>query len=230
MKVREVMTPDVAVVRPETPLRDVAQLLVDRRISGVPVVDAEDRLLGVLSEGDFVRRAAASPGSQRPRRGGPASWVGGNDRGEAERLHATTAGTAMTTPAIVVQPDRDLSYAAKLMTRSKVNRLPVVEDGRVIGIVTRADIVRAFARGDDELLRVLRHGLRGVDGLRVVAVHDGVAVLAGIVAHPEIARTVRTIVEAVEGIVGVDDADLAWLEPDPLEPVWPGMSVSGRPY
>ena len=125
-------------------------------------------------------------------------------------MHATTAGQAMSSPAITIHGDRPLNEAAALMARSQINRLPVIDDGRLIGIVSRADVVRAFARGDDELLQVLRECLRAVDGLQVVSVTGGRAVLTGSVASETLARTARHIAETVEGIVAVDDTELAW--------------------
>ena len=207
MRVRDVMTSDVCTVNPETPLKEVARLLVERRVSGVPVVDAEGRVLGVVSEGDFLAREAGA--GEKPR--GPLwwHWAASPDQA-ARRMNATTAGAAMTAPAVTVGADRPLMEAATIMARSAINRLPVVEDGKLVGIVSRADVVRAFARTDDELLEIARRSLRAVDGLRVVSVKDGTAVLAGSVASETLAKTARHIVEAIEGILAVDDREVSW--------------------
>jgi len=212
MKVRDVMTSPVCSVSPEAPLKEVAQLLVERRVSGVPVIDEAGRVLGVVSEGDFLAREAGGGRGTR----GPLwwTWAAGPDKRAIERLHATTAGKAMTSPAVTVTADRPLSEAAAIMARHQINRLPVIEDGRLVGIVSRADVVRAFARTDDELLTIVRNSLRAVDGLRVVSVKDGVAVLAGTVAGEPLARTARHVAESIEGIVAVDDSGLSW-EPAP---------------
>jgi len=208
MRIRDVMTSDVCTVRPETPLKEVAQLLVDRRVSGVPVVDADGRVLGVVSEGDFLAREAGA--AERPR--GPLwwHWAASPDKA-AHRMNATTAGAAMTAPAVTISPDRSLIEAAAIMARSAINRLPVVEEGRLVGIVSRADVVRAFARTDAELLEVLRNGLRAVDGLHVVSVQNGTVLLTGSVASETLARTARHIAESIEGIVAVDDSEVSWL-------------------
>lgn len=86
-------------------------------------------------------------------------------------------------------------------------------------IITRADIVRAFARSDAELLETIRHSLRAVDGLRVVSVRDGIVTLAGTVKHESLVRTAREMVERIEGVVAVHDRDLSWEPPrERLEP------------
>lgn len=213
MKVRDVMTTAVLTVSVDASLQEVARLLIDRRISGLPVVDAEGHLVGVVSEADFLAKQAGPA----PARLSPLRWLTGSParaKRDAMLLHATTAGEAMSQPPITIGPDRPLSEAAALMARSSVNRLPVIQDDRVVGIVTRADIVRAFARDDSELVDVVRNAVRAVDGLRVVDVRNGVAVLSGTVAHSELVPTVHALIEAIDGIVGVDDDDVAWLESD----------------
>jgi CBS domain-containing protein len=218
MKVREVMTSNVCSVAPGTPLKEVAQLLVERRVSGVPVVDETGRVLGVVSEGDFLAREAGE--GQAPR--GPLwwTWAAGPDRRLIERMHATTAGTAMSSPAVTVGADRPLSEAAAVMARHQINRLPVVEDGHLVGIISRADIVRAFARTDDELLAIVRDALRAVDGLRVESVREGVVELSGTVAAEPLARTARHVAESIDGVVGVDDSGLSWAPSGPEHEPW----------
>lgn len=226
MYIRDAMTTQVLTVGPETPLKEVALLLVEHRISGVPVVDQDGRLLGVVSEADFLTKDAGPP--ERRRR--PLAFLSNQEgRAALNRVRATTAGEAMTAPAVSIGPDRPLGEAAMRMERSKINRLPVVEDGRVVGIVTRADIVRAYARDDAELATIVRESLRAVDGLRVVAVRDGVAVLAGTVATQTLAETARRVAERIDGIVAVDDSDVAWLEPRPDAETWQGSMPPPMP-
>jgi CBS domain-containing protein len=224
MKVREIMTSPVCSVPPETPLKEVAELLVERRISGVPVVDQGGRVLGVVSEGDFLVREAKA-GQERDR--GPLwwTWAAGSDKKAIERMHATTAGSAMTAPAITIDADRPLSEAAAVMARHQINRLPVVHGGRLVGVVSRADIVRAFARTDEDLLSIVRNSLRAVEGLRVVSVTDGVAVLAGTVLSEPLARTVRHVAESVDGIVAVDDTAVSWEPTGPERESWIEMDT-----
>jgi CBS domain-containing protein len=213
MKVRDVMTTDVRTVSPDTPIRAVAQTLVDHGFSGVPVVDSAGAVLGVVSEGDFLAREIGAP-----RRNGRALWwlwAAGEDRSGEAKLRGTTAGAVMTSPATTIDPDRELTDAALLMSSKGVKRLPVVEGGRLIGIVTRADIVRAFARTDEELLQLARQSVHAVDGLRVESVTDGVAILAGPVAHKSLATTASQVVFSIEGITRVDDSGVTWtVEPE----------------
>lgn len=209
MDVREVMTSEVITALVDTPLQEVARLLIDHRISGLPVVDAEGAVVGVVSETDFLAKQAGP----RARRPSPLQWLlSGTSaaRHAAARLQATTAGGAMTTPPVTVGPERPVAEAAALMAHADVNRLPVTENGRLMGILTRADIVRAYAREDGELIGVVRDAVRAVDGLRVVGVHDGVATLAGDVASPELVPAVHALVERIGGIIGVDDEDVTW--------------------
>ncbi|HEX5147769.1 MAG TPA: CBS domain-containing protein, partial [Candidatus Limnocylindrales bacterium] len=132
MTVRDVMTRSVLSVRPTTPLKDVAQLLLDRRISGVPVVDDEGAVLGVVSEADFLMKEQG-PQAVGHRR---LAWILGESadtRSRRSKLGAVNAGQAMTAPAITVSPACRIADAAAIMTSRRVNRLPVVDDGLLVG-------------------------------------------------------------------------------------------------
>lgn len=230
MTVGDVMTRSVVSVRPWTPLKEVAQLLIERRISGVPVVDDDGQLLGVVSEADFlVKEQGASAVRHRP-----LSRFFGESRASQTRLAkigALTAGEAMTAPALTIAPGRHIAEAAAVMTARGVNRLPVVDDGRLVGIVTRADLVRAYVRSDDELAATIRDDVL----LRIlwldpagftVRVHDGVASVSGRVERRSTAEMVERAVSMVPGIVDVE-ADLPWAvddsrdEPASLDLVFP---------
>lgn len=209
MNVRDAMTSDVAVVTGDTPLKDVARLLIERRISGVPVVDEQGTLRGVVSEADFVTKEA---GTER----GARSWLRWLVGSEAEHhrtvLEARTAGEAMTAPAITIGPDRPLSEAAQRMDQHRINRLPVVEGGKLVGIVSRADVVRAYARTDDDLQALATAAVRAVDGVRVDAVRDGVVVLSGTAPSQAVAVAVRQVIHHIDGVVAVDDRHVTWLQ------------------
>lgn len=221
MNVRELMTTDVVVAQPSTPLKAIAHLLVEHRIGGLPIVDDARRVVGVVSEADFLVKEAGE--RDRP---GPLGWLLWGAREEAverHRIHAVTAGEAMTSPAVTIAADRPVRDAARMMTESGVNRLPVVEGDRLVGIVTRADLVRAFARTDEELLAVARHAVRAVDGMTVASVADGVVTLTGVVSHPAVAASATRVVAAIEGVVAVDDRDVSW-QPEGVRPA-DGLSV-----
>jgi CBS domain-containing protein len=156
MRIENVMTHDVVTVRPGASLKEAARLLVEKKISGLPVVDREGRLLGVLSEADVLVRDGARRG------GGPLAWlVDAVDVAQRLRLDSLFVGEAMTKPALTIESNRSVAAAADLMVTRGVNRLPVVEDGGLVGIVTRADLVRAFARADAEIAPEIRDGVMG---------------------------------------------------------------------
>jgi CBS domain-containing protein len=226
MNVRDLMTTDVVVAHPETSLKAVARLLLEHRISGVPVVDGEGRVLGVVSEADLLVKEAGQPPQARR---SPLRWLLGDDRDDEavrQRINAVTAGEAMTTPVATIEADRPLSEAARRMTEGAINRLPVVVDGRLAGIITRADVVRAYARSDDELLAAAQVAVRAIDGLRVEEVSDGVVRIAGSVSHASVAATARKVIVAIDGVVAVDDRDVSWPdEPEPVPP--PGWTREG---
>ena len=213
MKVADVMTRNVVAVRAETPLKDVAALMVERGISGVPVVDDHGAVLGVVSEADFVIKERGVEGVHRRLLAG---IFGESRRTQAElaKIEATTAGEAMTSPAVTVDAADTLRWAAEQMAGRKINRLPVVADGVLVGIVTRADVVRAFVRSDAELERLVREEvLARTAGLEPetfeVAVQDGVVRLGGRVDRHSAADTIVEVTRALGGIVGVESS-LTW--------------------
>ena len=146
LKVRDVMTTTVVTVTPETPLKDVAHLMIDHAVSGIPVVDRAGAVIGVVSEADLLVKERGAEGIHRR----PLAGLFGDSkatRAQRDKVSAGLASQAMTSPAITIAPERPLRDAADLMIERKVNRLPVVgPDGELLGIVTRADVVRAFTR------------------------------------------------------------------------------------
>ncbi len=230
MKVRDVMTQSVRSVRRETPLKEVAVLLVEHTISGVPVVDVEGNVLGVVSEADLVMK---EQGADAVRHRPLARFLGESheSRTQLAKLAAVTAGEAMTAPAVTIESGRRISEAAALMIARRVNRLPVVDDGRIVGIVTRADLVRAYVRSDDELARAIREDVL----LRIlwldpsvftIVVTDGVASISGRVERRSTAEMVERAVSMVPGIMDVHAAvtwelDDSRIEPSSVDPVFP---------
>jgi CBS-domain-containing membrane protein len=223
LKVRDVMSQSVISVHRGTPLKDVAGLLIDHRVSGVPVVDPDGAVLGVVSEADLLMK---EQGAEAIRHRRLARFVGESreSRVQLAKLAAVTAGEAMTAPAVTIGSASRLNEAAALMTARKVNRLPVVDDGRLVGIVTRADLVRAYVRSDDELARTIReevllHILWLDPVLFTVAVSDGVASISGHVERRSTAEMVGRTVSMVPGIIDVN-ADVTWAVDDSrVEPV-----------
>lgn len=210
VRIADVMTRDVVSVTPDTPLKDVAAVLVDRGISGLPVCDGDGTVVGVLSEADLLVKQGGSP----ERSGGLFTWlVDAAAAPDLAKLRAHSAGDAMTAPAVTVEADGPVSEAARTMVSLGVNRLPVVEDGRLVGIVTRADLVRLFTRSDDEIARdiqqdVIRRLWIAPERIEV-EVEQGEVVLRGEVdTEVEVDMLLKRI-PLVAGVVGVR-SELSW--------------------
>jgi CBS domain-containing protein len=205
MRVDQLMTTDVITVTPDTSLRDVAALLVERGISGVPVVQG-DELVGVVSEADLLIKEAG-PGV-RPSRA--LDWLLLSDFSEkVAKFEARTAGEAMTSPAKTIPDYASVATAAARMSEEGVNRLPVVKDSKLVGILTRADVVRAFTRRDDEIAEEIREDVIGrgfwepPEAVTVV-VDNGDVVLSGNVQSLAVATGIPRAVLRVPGVVSVE--------------------------
>jgi CBS domain-containing protein len=211
VEVRSVMTSDVVSVTPETPIKDAAVLLSGRGISGVPVCDAEGAVVGVLSEADLL----VKQGGPRHVSGGLFAWlVDTASAPDIAKLRAHTAGEAMTSPAITIEADASVAEAARTMVDHGINRLPVVVDGALVGIVTRADLVRLFTRSDEEIAREIRDNVAGrmlwLDVNRfVVEVERGEVVLRGQLDTELEAELLEKYVALVPGVVAVR-SELTW--------------------
>jgi CBS domain-containing protein len=207
--VEQLMTRSVITVTPEAPLKHVASLLVDHGISGLPVVD-QGEVVGVVSEADII---AKEQGRVNGRPGVVSRRIHRADRFEQKRT-ARTAGEAMTTPAITIETYRPAAAAATLMTEQGVNRLPVLRNGRLVGLVTRADLVRAFTRPDSEIEQEIRDEVidRGYwqdPGALEVRSEAGEVLIAGRVDSESAAAGLPIAVERVPGVVSVR-AKLSW--------------------
>lgn len=211
--VGDVMTTSVVSVHRSTPLKEVAQALIDNRISGVPVVDVDGAVLGVVSEADLlVKEQGADAINHRPL----ARFIGESTESRAQlaRLGAVNAAEAMTAPAITITSNRSIHEAAAIMTARRVNRLPVVDDGRLVGIVSRADLVRAYVRSDAELAATIRQDvilrMMWLDpAMFTVVVKDGVASISGRVERRSTAEMIEHSVRMMPGIVAVH-ASVTW--------------------
>jgi CBS domain-containing protein len=191
MLVREAMTTEVVTVNPETTLRRAAALLADHRITSMPVVDERHRLLGVISEADVVREALIP--DQRahlllvPVQQGP---------------DATYVGQVMTTMPITVRPDADLAEAVQAMTDSVVKSLPVVDQGRVVGMISRTDVVVQLARRDERVCAEVEALITAEEVDWFVDVTDGVVTIDGPEGEREI-RLAQVLAGSVRGVTGV---------------------------
>jgi CBS domain-containing protein len=195
------MTRDAITVSPETPLKEAAELLARHQVSGLPVVD-EAKVVGVVSEADIVARSTGSRESRSLIR----EFLSGRE--DQPDVGATRAGEAMSSPAITISPQRPVAEAARVMIERKVNRLPVVDDSGLVGIVTRADLVRAYVRPDEELKREISEDVAGralaIDPNELdITVEQGAVTLAGEVERPVDAELLERFTEAVPGVVSV---------------------------
>jgi CBS domain-containing protein len=152
--VEDLMTKDVITVDPDTSLKDVAKMLIEHDISALPVMDG-DVVVGVVSETDIVAKERGDS-SWRPNLLERALQVRDT---AAERLDARTAGEAMTCPAIAIESWRTPAAAASLMIEHGIDRLPVLKEDQLVGILSRADLVRAFARPDEDIARDIREDI-----------------------------------------------------------------------
>lgn len=203
MLVKDVMTREVVSVTPSAPLKEAARLLVDRGVSGMPVVE-EGKVVGVLSERDFLIKEQGRPESSR--------WLSWLTMplavADDVKLHARTVRGAMTSPAVTVTESTPIPVAARRMLEAGVKRLPVVDGEQLVGIVTRTDLVRAFARPDDEIEAEINEEIFGrqlwLDRETVHAsVHDGNVQVDGSGLLDIDSETVERFVSTVPGVVSV---------------------------
>jgi CBS domain-containing protein len=208
MRVANVMTTQVLTVRPETTLKDVAELLGSRGISGAPVVDDSGIVLGVVSEADILAK------ERRPRPRTRVERLLGREQLD-RKAAARTAGEAMTAPAITIGADRRVDAAAALMLDQSVNRLPVIDrEGLLVGIVTRADLVRAFIHSDEQIEReihdeVLLHELWLDPEDFGLSVESGEVTIAGHVGTEAERELLVRRISLVPGVVSVTVNEVA---------------------
>jgi CBS domain-containing protein len=206
MKVRDLMQSDVRTTTPEASLKDVARTLVENRISGMPVCDGEGKVVGVISEGDILFKERGRP----EQRSAPLGWLlDGGSRTDLKKATARTVGDAMTAPAVTIRPSSSATAAARLMIEQGVNRLPVVvQDGRIVGIVTRADLVRAFTRQDAEIAieiqkDILERVLWAEPSAIDLSVREGEVEVAGELETSTDVQIFEQLVEKVPGVVSL---------------------------
>ncbi|MBW6392504.1 MULTISPECIES: CBS domain-containing protein [Halomonadaceae] len=219
MQAVDVMTPNVITVPPDADVREIARLLLENNISAVPVVDAEDKVLGIVSEGDLMRRV--ENGSEAPK-----SWwlktffTGGNSASEYVKTHARKAHEIMTRDLITIGEDEPLHRVAKLLEKHHIKRVPVVRDGKLVGIVSRANLLRGFSAtapdaetpvtSDDRQIRdaILKEVDENtgvwVDRINVI-VTEGVVQIWGLVESQEEKMAVQVAAENTPGVKTVEN-------------------------
>ncbi|MCL8017393.1 CBS domain-containing protein [Streptomyces sp. AS02] len=224
-KIGSVMTSDVVRAEYGTPFKEVARLLADHRISGLPVVDEDDKVIGVISETDLMMRQAVAPGPHGWRSRFRLDGLTRGARRQAAKAEARTAGRLMTEPPVTVHADDTIVEAARTMARRRVERLPVLdEEDRLVGIVTRRDLLQVFLRPDreirDEVVReVLGRTLWLAPHSIDVSVTEGVVTLTGHRERKSETEIAVSMTRQIDGVVAVVDkltwrVDDARLRPD----------------
>jgi CBS domain-containing protein len=219
MKASDIMTREVVAVPPDAPVRDVAQLMVDHHISGVPVIE-HGKLVGIISENDLLRRVEIGTEKRRSRW---LQFLTSDDTLLAEYVQARgrQAREVMSADVVAVAPDAPIATVAEIMESRHIKRLPVVEGGKVVGIVSRANLVQALAtvapapaepaRMDDAKIHdaicaeVEKIAWVPSPVMNNVTVHDGVVHLWGYVGSENERKALRIAAERVPGVKKVRD-------------------------
>ena len=217
MKARDVMVSPVITVKPDFSVKDVAKTLLEKRISAVPVVDNGGKVVGMVSEGDLMHRSEA--GTERQR-----SWwlrlMSGDDSLAADyiKAHGRKVADIMSHKVITATPDTPLADIAVLLEKNSIKRIPIVQDGQLVGIVSRANLVQAIAGAPkqldipisdsairDKLLAHLKAQPWADTGLLNVTVNGGVVSLWGITNSETEKKAVRVAAETAPGVRSVND-------------------------
>lgn len=213
MQATDIMTTDVATVSPSTTIKEIAKLLLERRISGVPVIDATREVLGIVSEGDLIRRVETDTETR-------GSWWLKNfgSRNELQKLfiksHGLTAEKVMTAAPITVSRETSINEIASILEKNGIKRVPVVDDGKLVGIISRANLLHGLASStipraptqleDQSIREAVATLLSKTPGLQAssinVLVDDGKVDLWGYV---ETDTEESAIVIATQGVPGV---------------------------
>jgi CBS domain-containing protein len=232
MRAIDVMTKDIVTGAPEMTVQDAARLMINRRISCIPIIDPDRRLLGIVTEGDLLRRAETNTERQRPRW---SEWFSPNSRLAAEyiKTHARRVADVVSGDVVSVTELATLGEIADLMETRHIKRVPVLHDGKLVGIVSRADLLRVLASSganssDDDRDTAIRSRL--LADLRKqrwtscsdsdIVVSDGIVHFWGVVGSEEERRALRVVAENIAGVRGVEDHSISGpLRPGPLFPV-----------
>jgi len=225
MNASDVMTRTILSVRPDAVIAEAIRLMLDNRISGLPVIDEGGQLVGILTEGDLLRRGETATERHRPR------WLEilmgpGRLAEEYVRTHGRRIAEVMTRDPVSVTPDTPLKEIVELMERHRIKRVPVLDGDAPVGILSRADLLRglagalaaapAVATSDEEIReRILAELARAAwvprDGI-AITVENGVVDLNGVILEEKERDALRVAAENVPGVTAVED-HLVWVEP-----------------
>jgi CBS domain-containing protein len=232
-KVGSVMSTEVVRATYGTPFKEVARLLGEHRISGLPVVDEDEKVIGVISETDLMVRQAETPDPFEPKKHSRLTVLTRQGKTRAAKVSARTAGQLMSGPPVTVHADNTIVEAARTMAQHRIERLPVLdEENRLVGIVTRRDLLKVFLRPDSEireeivkevLVSALWLAPRSID----VQVVEGVVTLAGHMERKSETEIAVSMTRQIDGVVAVVDKlnhrlDDSHVRPD--EPAFHGVA------
>ena len=219
MQAKDIMTAKVETVSPTTSVQDAAQLMVDKRVSGLPVVSSDGALLGIVSEGDLLHRGEL--GTERKRSFWLRIFTDSDElASEYAKSHGRTVDDIMTRHVVAVRENAELREVADVLERHRVKRVPVTDGGKLKGIITRGDLVRAFTMSrapsgaatslsDADIQKAIIDKMRGLDWLEAsyvnVIVSGGKAELWRVVTSPEQHKALRVLAAEVPGVTAVDD-------------------------
>jgi CBS domain-containing protein len=220
--VQDLMTTQVVTVGPDTPFKEIVARLAEHRVSAVPVVDGSRRVLGVVSEADLLLKEEHPDPDEVP-----LFWTK-RRRAEHDKAAASVARDLMTVAVVSIAPGATVAEAARRMHTAKVKRLPVVEaGGRLVGIVSRGDLLKVYNRSDQDIRREIMDdvivGQFMMDPHRFsIHVDDGVVVLQGRAERHSMLPYLVRAVHGVEGVVRVENG-LSY-DVDDLDVVAPAMA------
>ncbi|MCU1393064.1 MAG: hypothetical protein JWM34_1492 [Ilumatobacteraceae bacterium] len=202
LTVRDVMTAPAVTLSPDVPYAEIAHRFLSSDVGGMPVVDDAGRLLGVITEADLLYRQAYGSGS---RLGGQSHRATGWE----SKVDALDAGDLMTANPITADLDDSLEVVARRLLEHAVSRLPVIRHGQVVGVVSRHDVLRRFARPDYEIAADIARAIVEAEGdttnSATSSVVDGEVVLSGSVADAEDAEMLGIVAAGVDGAVSIDN-------------------------
>ncbi len=219
MFAKDVMSTDVAVVGPEATIVEAARIMLDRRVSGLPVVDGAGALIGMITQGDLMRRAEFGADKR------PSWWLrlftsDGTLAADYARAHGRFVREAMSRSVVAIEETASIARIAELLDHLSVKRLPVLRDGRLVGVVSRRDLLKALiaaparqtaptARADAEIAAAIRAAMARaawIDQAQIVlVVEGGTARMSGRVSAEGQHQALRALVENMPGVTAVDD-------------------------
>jgi len=233
MRATDVMSTPVVAAGPRITVQQVARMMINHRVSGIPIIEEDGQLIGIITEGDLLRRVEAGTERQRSRR---SEWFLPNSRLAADyvKSHARRVADIMTRDVVTVDESATLGEIADLMEQHRIKRVPVRHDRKLVGIVSRSDLLRVLPSGaasvsDEDTDRSIRNRL--LTELRQhkwavllneadIVVADGVVHLWGVVGSEEERQALRIVAENTSGAREVADHTISGpLRPGPLFPV-----------